>query len=150
MAYGLVLLLTVGTFVFYGFESLTSRSSGTHNKAVLILNPILATADSVAGQSGAVSVSSPLTSLRRVLHNGSSGNQFSSTIAVPGGGFVTSSGTAFATPVFGPGLVVPLNQSGRHQVPYAAYSLACFALLTAGSLGIAVRKTRTPAASDRS
>jgi ABC-2 type transport system permease protein len=136
VAYGLALMLIVGTFVFYGFETLTSSGQGQHNKAILVLNPIVATADSVAGQAGAGGgTGSPLTSLRNFLHNGADG---SSSIAVAPGGFVGNNGGG----VFG-------GQRPPGPVPYAAFSLVCFALITIGALMIAVRRTRTPARSDR-
>jgi ABC-2 type transport system permease protein len=145
MAYGLALVLIVGTFVFYGFETLTSSSPGPHNKAVLVLNPIVATADSVAGQVGASGGASPLSSLRNFLHNGSNGGQTSTAVAIPaGGGFASSSvGTVTGGGGFGS---IP---QGPRPLPYAAFSLVCFALISAGSLVIAVRRTRTPARSDR-
>jgi ABC-type transport system involved in multi-copper enzyme maturation permease subunit len=138
IAYGLALLLTAGTLVFYGFEGVVSTSPGTHNKAVLVFNPIVATAESVAGKSTAAAVSSPLTSLHNLL--------VGTNVAVAAG----------AGPSIGPvptGSIVSglatINPPNGHRPPYLAESLGCFLLITLGSLVIAVRRTTTPGASDR-
>ena len=139
VAYGLALVLTVGTLAFYGFEYLASSRPAPHNKAVLVLNPILATADAVAGQSGATGTSSPLTSIRNLLDN---------TGPVSVGVGVPVPFGAVRGQVVGP--VGPFGQGGPpHQQPYAAFSLACFTVIIVGSLVIAVKRTTLPAASDR-
>jgi ABC-2 type transport system permease protein len=139
LAYGMTLLLLVGTFAFYGFENVVSGHPGTqHNKAVLVLNPLVATADAVAGRSTDIGSGSPLTSLRNMLHRGD--NQ------VVLGGVAVGNGSGsggFVAPI------VPGRARSTGSVPYAGYSLLCFTVLTLGSLALTVRRLRTPAASDR-
>jgi hypothetical protein len=149
LAYGLVLLLTVGTFVLYGFESVVSNRPAPHNKAVLVFNPIIATADIVAGHSGSVGSSSPFTSIRNSLRSdaGSGSIARATVVPVPVGGFGVASGA-----VVGPnGFVSGGNTAnpGRSGPPYGGISLVCFGLLCAGSLMLAVRRLRTPGRSDR-
>lgn len=149
LAYGLTLALVLGTFAFYGFENVAAPRSGHHNKAVLVLNPLVATADAVAGRANdGGGSSSPLTGLRNFVHqNNSSGSSVSTAsgfaVADGNGGIVTTApdGSAFPIPLVG--------DRPPHQMPYAGYSLVCFALLTLAALGLAVRRIKTPAATDR-
>jgi ABC-2 type transport system permease protein len=153
MAYGLALVLVLGTFAIYGFEVLTSNHQGHHNKAVLVVNPLIATADAVAVHSGDIGPASPLTSIRSLLRDNPSvvapnviaGSAQGVAVAVPQpipGGFVSANGPV----AFSSGVVLGRPGSGP---PYAAYSLACFALLSAGALALAVRRVTTPRRADR-
>jgi ABC-type transport system involved in multi-copper enzyme maturation permease subunit len=140
MAYGLTLMLVLGTFAFYGFENVASPRSGNHNKAVLVLNPLVATADAVAAHSNNdAGSSSPLTGLRNLVHQN---NRFggSTTFATDSSGLVVTDGGGLAQ--------IPPAKA-PHQMPYAAYSLLSFAVLALAAFAVAVRRIRTPAATDR-
>lgn len=140
MAYGLTLMLVLGTFAFYGFEVVSSGHRGHHNKIVLVLNPLVATSDAVASRAGVVAPSSPLTSMRDLLRGNSSGQTFvGNAVAVPGG-FVQGGGAAFNS---GP------NDNGSGGPPYTAYSLVFFAMISAVALGLATRRLTTPRRRDR-
>src|SRR3954469_25987096 len=70
-SYAAVLALLVGTLFVYGAQALvrdTNTSRGDPNKAVLVLNPLLATADIVRGKTGAQqTVRSPLSSMQDLV-----------------------------------------------------------------------------------
>lgn len=152
LAYGLTLLLAVGTFAIYGFEyAARGGSSTTPNKAVLVANPLVATADAVAAGSAVGGEGSPMSSLRRFLRNntneGSGVGQ-----AVPAFANAAPGGVAVAAPVPGGGVFVGGKALGAplgSGPPYAAYALVLYAVLTAAALGLTVRRITTPGRSDR-
>jgi ABC-type transport system involved in multi-copper enzyme maturation permease subunit len=146
LAYGLTVMLVLGTFAIYGFEVIVSNHQGVHNKAILAINPLVATADAVAARSGGdLSPSSPLTSMRNLLRGNNNFQTFSNSagaVAVPGGGIVVRGGPISING--GNGFNPLVAQSPPSLPPYAAYALGFFALVSAVALGLAMRRITTP------
>jgi hypothetical protein len=125
---------------------IVSNHQGVHNKAILAINPLVATADAVAARSGGdLSPSSPLTSMRNLLRGNNNFQTFSNSagaVAVPGGGIVVRGGPISING--GNGFNPLVAQSPPSLPPYAAYALGFFALVSAVALGLAMRRITTP------
>lgn len=132
IAYGLVFLLTAGTFGVYGaqeaWRSLQPDGRGQPTSPmVLVLNPFVATADVLGGTPGAAeALPSPFTGIRGILlrHHFRAGPR--------------------AFPVQG-GLIAPEQHDLRGpRFPYWARSLVAFTLLTLVLLWLTAYRLRTP------
>ena len=131
-AYGLTLFLLIGTFVGYGVMSvINSRTningngtSSRTNRALLVANPLVATADLLWDRRTSNGLSSPLGSLQRM--------------AEP----AANNGIAF-----GPNGQPLANQKVSSGLPMWVRSLLTFAVISAGALLIATRRLRTPSES---
>ena len=167
LAYALVLLLLVGTAMVYGTEYLlrdTVTKSGRPNRAVLVFNPLLATADVVRGQAGAARAKgSPLGPLQDLTRDARRPAAFLSgpPLQVPSGPFVgpqrvscDPSGRCFSIPVNGITATTVTSagaSSGTHdgslwhRVPFWARSALVYGLVCVACLIASARKLRTPA-----
>ena len=130
-AYGLTLFLLIGTFVGYGVMSVinsrTNNSNGgsSHtNRALLVANPLVATADLLWDRRPSSGLSSPLRSLQQMAEPGA------------------NNGIAF-----GPNGQPLANQKVGSELPRWVRSLLTFAVISAGALLIATRRVRTPSGS---
>jgi hypothetical protein len=161
LAYGMTLALLAGTFLVYGAEAILERSgSGRHpNRAVLILNPLVATADAV-GRSRNQGQTSALTALRTVVHRNDQGVV---TLGAPRGASVAfafgGNGGSFVggVPINGPigtGVIqtdrIRRSRSLLDRAPFVVWSLAAFAIVSTLAFLLSVRRVRAPAGSDRS
>jgi ABC-2 type transport system permease protein len=130
-AYGLTLFLLIGTFVGYGvmsvFNSRTNNVNGGSsrtNRALLVANPLVATADLLWDRRPSNGLGSPLRSLQRMAEPRA------------------NDGIAF-----GPNGQPLANQKVSSGFPIWVRSLLTFAVISAGALFIATRRLRTPSES---
>src|SRR4051794_377521 len=147
-SYTVVLALLAGTFLLYGAETLvhdTSSSNQDANKAVLVLNPLLATADIVRGKAGALQVvDTPLTSMQKLVAiEGRGGNsaRFSSNVrsvptTAPAG--INIVGQQRLPVISGP------KKSKWHAIPFWSKTLLAYAALSVLAFVLSVRRLRTP------
>ena len=146
-AYTVVLALLAGTFLIYGAETLLrnnntvtgARNDG--NKAVLVLNPLFATADIVRGKAGALQVvNSPLTSMQKLV---AVGRNSGITTSRPSVNFaVTSSGSR--VPAQQAPRVRVLKRSRWHVIPFWSKTVIAYAALSVVAFVLSVRRLRTP------
>ena len=150
-AYTVVLALLAGTFLVYGAETLllnTNASNRDANKAVLVLNPLLATADIVRGKAGALQVvDTPLTSMQKLVavDQGRNRLRFGVRTAAPqvvttAPGRINIVGQPQA-PLFR----VP-TKSKWHAIPFWSKTLIVYAGLSVLAFLLSVRRLRTPSA----
>jgi ABC-type transport system involved in multi-copper enzyme maturation permease subunit len=137
-SYALVLALLAGTFLVYGAEALLHEQSITNrsdpNKAVLILNPLLATADVVRGKTGALQVvNSPLTSMQKLV-------AVESRITRVGSAPAGSSRAQASSSLLRQGA----RRSRWHAIPFWSKTLAAYVLISLVAFVLSVRRLRTP------
>jgi ABC-type transport system involved in multi-copper enzyme maturation permease subunit len=176
MAYGLTLLLTLGTFLAYGAAALVDRSRGTDEAnppvALLLPNPLVATADILGRDSGSnIAEASPFQGIKDLLHR-NNGDVISSSgsggIAVPQpigpmttipggafkGGFVVRGGVGVAVDSGKPPIGFdpngnPIFANQDDGVPFWVWSLLLLGGLSALSVAAAARRLRTPSSEER-
>ena len=147
LAYGLTLLLVVGTLLAFAAAALVDSSRGTDGADppswILLPNPLAAVADAIEEDRGTVtmSTSSPFDGLIRLIEDEPSTD----------GGFVEEVGPDGAVTQFAideNGNPVPLD-SGGDGVGFLWGSLAVLGLMAALSVLIGARRLRTPAGTER-
>lgn len=151
-AYGLTVVLVVGTFVFYGAQrALDVRQQGTTSPAILLVNPFAATAEVVRGQAGSPSDSfSPFAPLQDLLEDqiledargamiGPGGER--RLIAPDGPVFVDDGGPAVAR---FPGHADADRRPRIGGYPFWVLSLGSFVALAGAGFLLAVRRLRVP------
>jgi ABC-type transport system involved in multi-copper enzyme maturation permease subunit len=166
MAYGVTLALTLGTFLAYGSAALVDRSRGTDEAnppiALLLPNPLVATADILGTTSEGGSADSPFEPIKSMLRRDEFGNGVTVT-DFNAGGFVVGPGgvvkgpiTGVANGAGGSGVPIgfdrngnPIFESPHRTVPFWAWSLLLLGAMSALSVVAAARRLRTPAAEER-
>lgn len=133
VALGLSFALVAGTFMVYGaqaaYRGLRSEP-GTPNPAVLIANPLVATASVLGGTPQALeTVPSPFTVMQTLLISSERDDGFEA-VAVLGADDARVAAQRPIRPIPG--------------APFWVYSLLTFAAICAGSLFLAARRLRTP------
>jgi ABC-type transport system involved in multi-copper enzyme maturation permease subunit len=140
-SYTLVLALLAGTFLVYGAETLLRDTTATGpsdgNKAVLVLNPLFATADIVRGQTGALRVvNSPLTAMQNLV----AVKRVASTQSLTNG-LVTSTGGAQVGTTSGGRAA---KRSPWHAIPFWSKTVIIYTALSVLAFVLSVRRLRTP------
>lgn len=153
-AYGVVLMLTLGTFLIWGAASMLDRSRGTDPSnppaELLLLNPLFTAADVLGEDTAITGVDSPFDSMKRVLlQSRSNGGVFQPVgdIGFPDQGFGTDPN---GRPIIGfdqnGNPIFAVDETG---FPYWAKSaLALYGLAVAGMV-LAGRRLRTPSEVER-
>jgi hypothetical protein len=167
--YGVVAFLMLGTFMIYACEAVlqarTPNETGSvrPNRAVLVLNPMLAISDVVRGRANQPTVAgSPFSSMRtltttgptfgtssgRAVIVGGIGGSGSATFVGGSGGAVTFGSNGFV--VSRPGSAGQASGSaGQHRslverIPFWFKSAFAFAWICAAAFSLAVRRLRLP------
>jgi ABC-type transport system involved in multi-copper enzyme maturation permease subunit len=148
-AYGMVLLLSIGTFLVWGAADLADRSRGSDPGnppvALLVLNPVFATADVLGDGSlfDGSSVASPFEPMQRLLVESRTDGG-----VVFGGGFGGFDGGG--RPIIGfDANGNPIFAEDQQGFPFWAQSCLALYVVAALALVLAGRRLRTPAAVER-
>ncbi len=138
VSYALVLVLIIGTFITYGAQTLLRNAdsgSGKPNKAVLVLNPLLATADVVRGESvDRGGVIAPLGSLQELVGRD---REIVATFPVPQAG-------GFVVPQQQQQVDSRIDRGGWNILPFWAKSTLVYAVICVLAFLLSSRKLRTP------
>jgi ABC-type transport system involved in multi-copper enzyme maturation permease subunit len=167
-AYGLTLALVVGTFIVYGAQRVADqRTSGTTEPVVLALNPFAATADVVRGRSTSTDLLSPFTPLQELLDEEVFVEEGWAEVEGPvppaprpPPGVAPAPPPQIATvpgpdgPIVRPvppnvGRLGPQTEERAKiaGVPFWAFSVICFLVLTLSGFAVAVRRLVVPSRS---
>lgn len=151
-AYGLVGMLVIGTVVVYTAQRAFDRDiTGSTTPTVLLLNPFAATAEVVRGRTEGVNLTSPFEGIqelldREVFVEADGFGAVPAPFPLPPGAVGPDGAIRI---IEGPPGVVRQFAEGERRpevagIPFWAASLASFAVLTALSLVVAVRRVSVP------
>ncbi|MGH9150136.1 MAG: ABC transporter permease [Acidimicrobiales bacterium] len=134
LAYFVVLTMIVGTFIVYGMQGiLLARQGADPQAAVLLLNPLVATADLVGETANFTGGASPFDGLKSMIDNDDGGDAVGQALVGPDGREIVVGAPAQA------------RQPGDPLLPFWLKALVLWAGLSLGTLALAARRLRLPA-----